>query len=298
MRASSLVMTGEPMSQCEFSEASGPAETDWPAMPVAAPPGMQPSRRHFLSSVMAVAGGASMMAMPDDVSAREQGKARMPISVPVPTLVAFGDSNTWGYVPRIEEGPTRYARYDQSVRWPMALERAGAGRFRVIEHGICGLVGGLTSGEAKFEDGASRAAIDHIRGVILANWPIAELVVMLGTNDLAYPNLSRPEVIAPKVAATVLAALESYKWMGGPMPAVTLVSPIPLGRRVIDLGIAADAISRSRQLAPALAEQASLNGWRFLDAGALGELETVDGIHWDASHHLRFADMLKHVVFA
>lgn len=252
----------------------------------------QPSRRNFLLSFAAIAGGASMMTAASEAQADDRSGTGRQADARVPTLLAFGDSNTWGYMPQIDPGPTRYSRYGPSIRWPMVLERSGRGRFRVVEHGICGLVGGLASGEARFEDGTSRAAIDHVRGVILANWPVDELVVMLGTNDLAYPSLSQPEVIAPKIAATVLAALETHRWLGGKSPGITLVSPIPLGRRVMELGIEEDALARSRLLAPALADQARLHGWRFLDAAAVGELDTVDGIHWDATHHYRFAGML------
>lgn len=291
-------MTGEPMFQPDHSRNYKSEEINEAALPMANQPRAHPSRRHFLASVTAIAGGAAMMTISAEAQAQERSKASRQAGARVPTLLAFGDSNTWGYVPQRDEGPTRYSRYDPSIRWPMLLQRAGLGRFRVVEHGICGLVGGLGSGEARFDDGTSRAAIDHIRGVTLANWPVDELVVMLGTNDLAYPSLSQPEIIAPKIAATVEAALESHRWVGGKLPAVTLVSPIPLGRRVVELGIAEDALTRSRQLAPVLAEQARLNGWRFLDAAPVGELETVDGIHWDVSHHRRFAEMLGQVIFA
>ena len=255
------------------------------------------SRRHFLSSVVTVAAGASIMTKANEAQARERTKAALQTGARIPTVLVFGDSNTWGYIPKTENGSTRFTRYDASIRWPILLDRAGRGRFRVIEHGICGLVGGLESGGAKFEDGTSRAAIDHIRGVVHANWPVDEMVVMLGTNDLAYPSLSQPGIIAPKIAATVLAALESHRWIGGESPAVTLVSPIPLGRRVLELGIKEDAVTGSCQLAPALAEQARLHGWRFLDAAGAGALETVDGIHWDPIHHHRFADMIGKVIF-
>lgn len=290
-------MTGELMSQFDYSTAQETAGASEAGLRIRRQAGVNPSRRHFLSSVVAVASGASMMAVSSDAQGQERRNVARQAGARVPSVLAFGDSNTWGYIPRVDEGPTRYSRYDPSIRWPMVLERAGLGRFRVIEHGICGLVGGLASGEARFEDGTSRAAIDHIRGVILASWPVDELVVMLGTNDLAYPALSQPEIIAPKIAATVQAALESHRWIGGKAPAVTLVSPIPLGRQVTELGIAEEAITRSRQLAPPLAEQAGQNGWRFLDAAMAGELETVDGIHWDVSQHRRFAEMLGNVIF-
>lgn len=42
----------------------------------------------------------------------------------------------------------------------------------------------------------------------------------------------------------------------------------------------------------AQSDQARLHGWRFLDAAAVGELDTVDGIHWDGTQHYRFVGML------
>lgn len=252
---------------------------------------MDPTRRSFIGSALAAAGGAGLLGTGEQARG-EPGGAAPAAPVNERTIVCFGDSNTWGYVPQLEPGATRFSRYDHDTRWPRLLEGLLAPTARVVEHGLCGLVGALPSGGGQFEDGASRAAIDHVKGVVAANWPIGDWVVMLGTNDLAYPSLARPEPIAEGVAAVIRAGLASHEWLGGPAPAVTLVSPISLGPAVLTLGIDPEAVERSRELSAALAARARAQGWRFLDAAGAGPLDTVDGVHWSAGHHRRFADML------
>lgn len=259
---------------------------------------MLSSRRDILASAVALLAGSSLMVPSDEAQAQVQGSLKGKPPPLLPTILVFGDSNTWGYVPQLQAGATRFTRYDPSVRWPMVLAESAKERFRIVEYGISGLVGGLSSGEEELEDGSSRAAIDQIRNIVAANWPIDQLVVMLGTNDLGISSLSEPEVIAPLVAATVLEGLKAHRRIGGNDPVVTLVSPIPFGSSALALGIPPEVLVRSRGLAPALAEQANQHGWRFLDAAAAGELDTIDGIHWSAAHHLRFAEMLFQAVLS
>lgn len=257
---------------------------------------MDPTRRSFVGSALAAAGGAGRLGTSEEARGEPGGRAAPAARVNERTIVCFGDSNTWGYVPQLEPGATRFTRYDHLTRWPRLLEGLLAPAVRVAEHGLCGLVGALPSGGGQFEDGASRAAIDHVKGVVAANWPISDWVVMLGTNDLAYPSLARPEPIAEGVAAVIRAGLASHEWLGGPAPAVTLVSPIPLGPAVLTLGIDPEAVERSRGLSAALAAQSRAQGWGFLDAAGAGPPDTVDGVHWSAEHHRRFAVMLAHAL--
>lgn len=50
------------------------------------------------------------------------------------TIMCFGDSLTWGWVPAPEGAPT--SRYPREVRWTGVLEtRLGEG-YRVIEEGL------------------------------------------------------------------------------------------------------------------------------------------------------------------
>ncbi|MFM7785172.1 MAG: GDSL-type esterase/lipase family protein [Gammaproteobacteria bacterium] len=249
---------------------------------------MSVDRRGFLMATLAT-GGALVGAAPGIAAAPAPGTAT---ATPERVVLCFGDSNTWGFVPRLEPGGTRFTRYGVAERWPRLLEASLGQGVRVVEHGICGLVGALPSGAARFEDGASRAAIDHVRGLIAANWPIDDWVVMLGTNDLAYPELGEPSRIADGIAELIEAGLSSHAWFGGPAPRVTLVSPIPLGPAVTSLGVAEEGIARSEGLAREFAARARAKGWRSLDAGRAGALDTADGVHWSPAHQQRFAGLL------
>lgn len=207
------------------------------------------------------------------------------------SILCFGDSNTWGYIPTDDSNPLQYSRYGRDIRWPSVLESLLGTGHRVCDYGICGLAGSMPSGEGRFEDGMSRAAIDHVKGAIAAHVPIDDLVVMLGTNDVAHPAKPSPETIADGIAATARAGLGTASFFGS-TPVVWLVSPIPLGPAVLSFELGASAMERSRGLAGALREQARQNGWRFVDAAAAGPLEDGDGVHWPPGHHRRFAAMV------
>jgi hypothetical protein len=150
----------------------------------------------------------------------------------------------------------------------------------------------MASGEERFIDGGSRAAIDHVRGAVAAHWPFEAWIVMLGTNDVAHPSLRSVEAIAGGIADTVQAGLAVCDAYGGVRPGVLLVSPIPLGSAVVGLPDATLAIERSHALAPALEAQARSRGWQFFDAARAGAIEDGDGGHWSATQHLRFAELM------
>ncbi len=50
----------------------------------------------------------------------------------MPVIVAFGDSNTWGY------DPATGARFPRAQRWPSVLERELGTDFEVIAEGLNG----------------------------------------------------------------------------------------------------------------------------------------------------------------
>jgi lysophospholipase L1-like esterase len=50
----------------------------------------------------------------------------------MPVILAFGDSNTWGYA------PVQAVRYPKTVRWTGVMARALGEDFEVIEEGLNG----------------------------------------------------------------------------------------------------------------------------------------------------------------
>ncbi len=48
------------------------------------------------------------------------------------TIVCYGDSNTWGAIPRSND------RYPRSSRWTDILQKLLGGDYEVINEGLCG----------------------------------------------------------------------------------------------------------------------------------------------------------------
>lgn len=87
-------------------------------------------------------------------------------------LLCFGDSNTWGLIPKTHE------RYSWGVRWTSLLqEKLEKHDIRVLEEGLCGRT-------TIFDDAyrKNRNGLESLPEILESNYPDAA-VIMLGTND-------------------------------------------------------------------------------------------------------------------
>ena len=91
------------------------------------------------------------------------------------TVLAFGDSLTWGAIPGSDE------RHGFEDRWPNVLERELGGGVRVVENGLNGRT---TVHEDRFSP--HRNGADHLPGLLEAHTPLDLVIIMLGTNDLNF----------------------------------------------------------------------------------------------------------------
>ena len=55
----------------------------------------------------------------------------MPMRCDMKTIVCYGDSNTWGYIPGSAE-----ERYPYDIRWTGVLQRLLGAEYHVIEEGL------------------------------------------------------------------------------------------------------------------------------------------------------------------
>jgi len=94
------------------------------------------------------------------------------------TLVCFGDSNTWGYIP--EPGP-RTERYPRDVRWPGRLGRALGEEWEVIAEGLSGRTATIDR-----PDSEGRNGLPYLLPCLLSHAPVDVVVIFLGTNDVSY----------------------------------------------------------------------------------------------------------------
>lgn len=195
------------------------------------------------------------------------------------SVLAFGDSNTRGYV------AGSGARYPREQRWSYLLEQALAPGVQVLEEGLNGRSTVFDEPDRGMRSGAAVLPM-----LLEAHAPLAAVIVMLGTNDM--------KVVHRASAADSAAGLERLVSIvagtdagedGGP-PALLLVAPAPIGEMPEEVGAEyRGGAAKSRELAALYADVARRHGCAFLDAGLHLAPDPVDGVHLDAGGHRALA---------
>jgi lysophospholipase L1-like esterase len=203
------------------------------------------------------------------------------------TLLCFGDSNTWGFV------PATGARFDAQTRWAGVLRAALAPDWWVIEEGLNGRTTVL---DDPFEPG--RCGRDYLMPCLRSHMPLDAVILMLGTNDLKLRFHLPASDIARGAAFLADLILRSDTGLQGTAPALILMSPPPLapvdGTPFADMFAGAE--EKSRQLAAHYRQQAELLGCHFVDAGSVIVPSPVDAIHFEAEEHRKLGHHLADFV--
>jgi lysophospholipase L1-like esterase len=194
----------------------------------------------------------------------------------MPTVVCFGDSNTYG------ADPVTMGRLPSDVRWPGVLVAELAGAAEVIEEGLNGRT---TLWDDPFMDG--RNGRTYLLPCLRSHAPVDVLVLLLGTNDLKTIFARQAHEIAAGVGALVDLALTSGTGPGGGAPAVLLVAPPALGPTTDRSEVWGFGAARvvSEQLPRLYRVVAEMRGVAFLDAAALVGGDPADGVHLNPAAH-------------
>lgn len=92
------------------------------------------------------------------------------------TLVCFGDSNTWGYVPGSDG-----ERLPRAQRWPVVLQGLLGDQWDVIAEGL----GGRTATIDR-PDSEGRNGLPYLLPCLHSHAPVDIVVIFLGTNDVNF----------------------------------------------------------------------------------------------------------------
>jgi lysophospholipase L1-like esterase len=198
----------------------------------------------------------------------------------VPTILCYGDSNTWGAV------PNKSRRYNKKERWPALLSDLLSGDFEIIE---AGQPGRTTVHDDPFE--GEKNGLKYLIPCLESHLPDV-VVVMLGTNDLKSRfNLTAYDV--GQGVTTLVNKILSFHHMAKPNSAkVLLVAPPP----ILEVGYFADMFAggadKSQQLAAIYQSCALQLNCGFFDAGTVVASCRKEGIHWKVEQHRKFANAL------
>ncbi len=196
-------------------------------------------------------------------------------------VMVFGDSITWGWVPKDPITPTE--RHAEADRWPRILQAALGEGYHVVTEGLSGRTTNVEDGSAP---GLMNGA-EYLDSALMSHAPLDVVVIMLGTNDTkTYLDRSPLEIgLGMGELIDIVqrgSGLGWYTYEEEP-PRVLVISPPPLGDE-IDPG-AAEIFAGSQEKIEALPEVyeaiAKAAGAAFFDAATVVGKEDVgpDGIH-------------------
>ena len=212
------------------------------------------------------------------------------------SIMCFGDSNTWGFMPKLEQ-PAMDApnRYPFDVRWTGLLQSKLGANYRIIEEG---LIGRTTMFDCPMED--HRNGLKDIDMLLVTHTPLDLVIIMLGTNDTKLTLGMTPHVIARGVERLIERIRTGSHGPGGAAPLILVVAPIRMGARVSERWLKgefdASSLEKDACLAPAFADVARRTGVHFLDAGAHITADDADCIHMNVEGHAALAGLMYDAV--
>jgi len=208
------------------------------------------------------------------------------------TVLCFGDSNTWGFMPESITAPLP-ARHPHDVRWPGVMAgKLGTGR-RVIEEGQNGRT---TVHDDPFAAARNGKAV--LPALLESHKPLDLVVLMLGTNDLKSVFGVSPGEIANGVKILAQMILSSDAGIAGRPPKLLLLCPPAIGDQSHLPDVAAklpQGRDRSLDLPRHYAALAASLDCAYLNTQTIIEPGS-DGIHLDAAAHARLGAAVATVV--
>ena len=212
------------------------------------------------------------------------------------TIVCYGDSNTWGYVPLKERAESEIAeRYLPNVRWPGVLAALLGSEYNVVEAGISGRTTAINDVLGKYRDGAKYLGV-----CLTTNKPIDLLILMLGVNDTKKRFLVSSQNIAKgidkliRVARSGSVARSGGFGPGGGQPKILVISPVRLREEVFESfqrhEFDQGSLQKSQELAEQFFDVARRRHCYYMNAAVYAEASEIDGLHLDAENHRKLAE--------
>ncbi|WP_107677276.1 SGNH/GDSL hydrolase family protein [Agrobacterium sp. LAD9] len=188
------------------------------------------------------------------------------------TVLAFGDSLTWG------ADPATGLRHRPEHRWPEVLEAELSGKAKVHPEGL----GGRTTCYDDHTGPACRNGARALEVALSCHMPLDLVIIMLGTNDIKPVHGGRAEA-AVSGMRRLAQIVETFIYKPREaVPKLLIVAPPPCVAGPGEEPAGGRDITQSLRLAPLYRKLAAELGHAFFDAGSVASASSVDGVHLDA----------------
>lgn len=205
------------------------------------------------------------------------------------TVLCYGDSNTFGYIP--ETG----MRYPRNIRYPGRLKMLLGDEYDVIEEGC----NGRTTIHDDPVDGWKNG-LDYLKPCLNSHKPVDIVILMLGSNDLKATFHLTAKDIADGVAVLVEVIRSFTEEKQGYVPRIILVSPPELGRNIRTSpfygAFYEEAVEESKNFPKYYREVAEKYGCIFYNAAEDIYPSEVDSLHLTEEGHKVLSERLYEII--
>ncbi|CAN7460020.1 SGNH/GDSL hydrolase family protein [Phyllobacterium sp. LjRoot231] len=192
------------------------------------------------------------------------------------TVLCYGDSLTWGYIP---DGSGRHALKD---RWPQVLQAELGTHVHVVADGL----NGRTTAYDDHLSGFERNGAKTLTTVLGTHFPLDLVIIMLGTNDMKNFICGNAQGTKRGIQRLIEIVRTAPYQKEAKAPKILIMSPPALGeidepefRLTFEQGI-----EQSRLLATFYKSAAEPANCAFFDAGSVAKTSPLDGVHLDAEN--------------
>ena len=201
------------------------------------------------------------------------------------SILAFGDSLTWGY------NPSTGMRMAYEDRWPNVLAAGLHSKARIIEEGMNGRT-------TVFDDSTVEENRNGAVGLPISlktHQPLDLLIIMLGTNDLKHNRAFDASIGMERLVNLT----RKHNWSGTyQCPPILIMSPpalVPTQNEWFN-DLWGHAIEESKLFAHHYSRIAKELDVHFFDAGSVAKASDVDGGHLDVANTRAIGQALVPVV--
>lgn len=197
-------------------------------------------------------------------------------------ILCFGDSNTYGYIPKSGE------RYDADTRWTGILQKLSNGRFEIIEAGC--------NNRTCFVDNPAGEMFTGYK--ILPKYLQDDLdfvILAIGINDLQLFFDVNYEDIKNGIEKLVK-LVQKYL----PKTKILVVSPSKITSDVLkgpfSFQFDKTSIEKCQKIGEIYKSSAKQNNCLFLDLDKITKVSSLDGLHYEPESHKKIASAIYEIL--
>lgn len=210
------------------------------------------------------------------------------------TILCYGDSNTWGYVPVAEHTMTKL-RYPRNIRWPGVLQTLLGTNYYVVEEGLNSRTTNLDYAPPPDRNGKT-----YLSPCLYSHAPIDLVILALGGNDTkTYFNRSAEQIKdgLAELIDIIMSSPYGADMQQSPQVLITTCAiPYPVIEEYQDqngVKFMQGAVKKSHELIHLYAQLAKEKACHYLDLSQTVIPSKIDGVHYDEIAHKKCAEIIS-----